>query len=1238
MEHPASSTPLRVLVRPPPPPPPTSSSSSSAASSSSHSLPPNSTQPNPPSSVQNNDGVIVIGLIGRDPDEATQLLNRILDANVFGSGKQDIDIHADLRNSENDGGESISDWFRSRRISYYFEKEKGIVFLLLSTSGRRHCASGSAFEECESDDLRGILVLFLVCHVIMFLNEGSHFDTNLLKKFRLLQSAKHALAPFVKSQITIPKSSSSSFLLSSSQQANLGAKSSNKSPSRPAATGGRHAASVSLMSGSYSSLFPGQCAPVLLFIFVDDFSDCASSGLQAEDQTDELSSANQSGGPVGLLRGNVSSNPSTSVVMLSRPASKSEGGFRKKLQSSLDGQIRFLIKKCRPLSGGATEGGHSGSSMGSRGMGHGGSGAGIGGALFSIDATRAVALLERSTNHKGESLNFVTDLIDQVLEGKASLDILHLENNSHNPYKEDVQSIREFIYRQCDILRGRGGLSMNPSSGSAAGVGMVAVAAAAAAASAASGGSSVGVGGGSTKAICNPPELPSLENWLSATQLLLDALISVKHNVVKEKEDFAFESDRSGDMSRPIQSNRKEVTSSGRDAINAAISCLEGGKGLNMKFSVGWCQKALPAAIQVYMGGLPPCYPTTVHEEHLEKALRAFFSMVKGSAVQMFSEKLKEECNSIWKSGRRLCDAVSLTGRLCMHQKHGVEHEDATSLVSQNSTICDLDVDAKSDASLKKHCSGYVFLHACACGRSRRIREDPFDFESANVAFNHFPDCENILPSLSLPTLTENGPFKTSAWSLIRLGGSRYYEPTKGLVQSGFCKTRKFLSICTIAPNRQGNINGFSMGSTRKAPMSSSSKSDPKIQSVPEVVNNLPLPVEGQKKGAGSISSGDQRISFGRGLPILEMKKPFTAAITGTLDQDSAFPPLQQRKQSGTGMKQNVEKVQKENESPGNAGNQWNLKRNEVPIQENSQSNESACQMEDSPFLQIGSNVVPVFLNGSKKVQPANSLKYAIVYIGFEHECPHGHRFLLSAEHLELLGAPYSSSDDAITSSIENSQNQSTAVVNQGKGHKQEKVHLHTVRMEKPAVNRSKGMILEHDQLKEHGQSLMVPAALPRFWKDFDESLQDTIVNDGTEGCILLNRHLPIYMKCPYCGMVKSKKRSDVNFAGMISQLQRIFLVTPPFPTVLATCPLVQFEASLLPPSVHDRESQSCFSLGSQVILPPESFVTLRLPFVYGVQLNDGVSRPLQPSEHRPESTAWICKGTVLQVLSKGNL
>lgn len=76
---------------------------------------------------------------------------------------------------------------------------------------------------------------------------------------------------------------------------------------------------------------------------------------------------------------------------------------------------------------------------------------------------------------------------------------------------------------------------------------------------------------------------------------------------------------------------------------------------------------------------------------------------------------------------------------------------------------------------------------------------------------------------------------------------------------------------------------------------------------------------------------------------------------------------------------------------------------------------------------------------------------------------------------------------------------------------------------------------------------------------------------------------------------------------------------------------------SCLPPTVHEREQKLQFSLGSSVTLPPESFLSLRLPFVYGVQLEDGSLYPLKPFESQPELTAWITKGTSLQVLSKGN-
>lgn len=81
----------------------------------------------------------------------------------------------------------------------------------------------------------------------------------------------------------------------------------------------------------------------------------------------------------------------------------------------------------------------------------------------------------------------------------------------------------------------------------------------------------------------------------------------------------------------------------------------------------------------------------------------------------------------------------------------------------------------------------------------------------------------------------------------------------------------------------------------------------------------------------------------------------------------------------------------------------------------------------------------------------------------------------------------------------------------------------------------------------------------------------------------------------------------------------------------------IYLQASCLPLSIPDSEQKLQFSLGCRVILPPESFLTLRLPFVYGVQLDDGRLHPLNPFEHQPELTAWITKGTTLQVLSKGS-
>ncbi|CAL5432227.1 unnamed protein product [Camellia sinensis] len=1199
--NPSSSSPMRVLARPPNPTPPQPTSTATLTPP----IPPSSSSPPP----QN--GVVVVGFIGRRRGDVTQLINRILDANVFGSGNFDKNLCFEKVGI----GEEVKQWFDCRGISYFHEDEKGILYLQFSStrcpavedfsdfSSSSSSGFDSLLEEREFGDVQGMLFMFSVCHVVIFIQEGSRFDTQILKKFRILQAAKHAMAPFARSQTTPSSTSRSHHSSSSSRTSVLGTMSNNHSPGRNSGILSRNASAISFMSGlgSYTSLFPGQCTPVILFVFLDDFSD-VNSGSNTEESID-TSSLNQSSSLSSLARPSLPMKGSGPVVVLARPVSKSEGGFKKKLQSSLEAQIRFSIKKCRTLTSSETS--HAGSRSGAISNSA---------PLFSLDASKAVALCDRSSNQRGESLDFATGLVESVLSGKATSDSLLLESHSQSATKEDILSVKEFIYRQADILRGRGGLVTNTNSGSAAGVGMVAVAAAAAAASAASG-----------KTITTP-ELPSMDIWLSSSQLILCGILSAKRGYIIEPENSKRNPCQKNTVAPAVEGIVPRVA----DPLEIAVSCLENGKGLNTKFSTLWCQRALPAAKEVYLNDLPACYPTSKHEEQLEKALCAFCSMVKGPAVQNFMKKLEDECTSIWSSGRQLCDAVSLTGKPCMHQRHDVKTDGLLS----------------SDG-VKPHSSGFVFLQACACGRSRRLRSDPFDFETANITSNCFADCDNLLPALQLPQVKNAGPIQSLSWSLIRVGGARYYEPSKGLLQSGFCATQKFLlkwtiflekpkrQNCSLASDpQQGSVstkllNEFIAGGDIKKSGASQmnikeSQSGNEIQKEPPSQNN---------------PSDEKKINFGRGIPNFTMRKPFSEVVAGSAAAVSGFPPLQSRKLpsvgSEKGMKQSSARDGDEERVNHTADYQQSKKSEDITaVQDTVNGNGIGVNgyADGNPILQIGSNVVPVNMNTGEKVKLNNSLKNVIVYVGFEHECPNGHRFILTPEHLKELGSSYSLSEEShIPSSAENSDNKMANPSKLSKNGGHGKAHRNSNGMNTSAVRKVRNLDKTKEIAANSNHYLDEVAQFSgagneqNSVKDLAESLYAVGLNDGAFS--LLNRNLPIYMNCPHCRTSKKKKdRPTTKFAGTISQLQRIFLVTPPFPVILVTCPVIQFETSCLPPSVLDREQKLEFSFGCPVILPPESFLSLRLPFVYGLQMADGSLQSLRPFEHHPELTAWITK------------
>eukprot|EP01018_Ginkgo_biloba_P020644 Gb_15944 [translate_table: standard] len=1302
---------LRVLTRP--------SATSSASSDSLPSfpcatipLPSSSSSLSPLSGGQSHssvgqppsaNGVVVVGVVGRSQDDVTQLLNRILDAQIFGFGNRDRglwnDFSDDIRKARNDGdGNGMEEafraalqeegiledgfnedvkckepdmgssrreaaWIRKKRISYYLDEEKGIVYVQFAW-GSPHMdllmedsqEFPSILDRHETDDLCGLLVMFSVCHIIVFIHEGARFDTQILKTFRTLQAAKHALSPYVKTQVLpglLP-------VPASSTRGTTTRPMSAPSSSSPGRGGiiGRHASTIQLMSGSSPTLFPGQCTPVMLFVFLDDFTDGSASGSHGtthqEDTVEAAASGNLQGtsgpqysGLVHISRSNLQSKASNPVVMLARSASKMEGGFRKKLQSSLEVQIRFLIKKCRTITGGGDGGPTAGLGLGPRGPGNVSSlsGAGIGGTLFALDAARAVALVDRSSNRKGESLDAAVGVIEDILNGKEGSENLLLENSSNGGVSEDIQTVKDFLYRQAEVLRGRGGIATNSTSGSV-GVGMVAAAAAAAAASAAAGGS-----GGTIKAFSSPPELPSLVNWLSACHLLFEALGTTEYTVADKVKGASTRGPEGSinyqkkEFQEPASSGRMGGgLQTGQGALEMAIACLESGKGLDMKFSAAWCERALPAAKEVYMKGLPPCYPTALHKSQLEKALRAFRAMVRGPAVHLFPQKLKEDCEAIWKSGRQLCDAISLTGKPCVHETHDVTLASSTESAESEKAV------------VKSHSSGFVFLHACACGRSRRLRNDPFDFESANVTFFHFPNCEDLLPSFSMPNVEYGKPLGGSAWSLVRLGGQRYYQPSAGVLQSGFCANENFLSAWTITFAMQDAIQNVLVDVQQKEAVPPSSviqdsvlqiadtEEQTKVSSV--IVEAIPPEVrvlgkEQQRKSTEKAPADDTKLNSSRGFPVSEMKKPFAEVVAkSNCNTDSAFPPLQQNRQQvpvpERNGKQRSGKERKDQVVHGvnDDASSTTLKMDTVK-ERNPQNAETGGQREENSVLQVGSNTLPIIENKGERPLPSIGMKHVVVYLGFEHECSYGHRFLLSLEHLEKLSSPYTESTNC--GGLEKPADQAAFTLKQAKqAHK----HMYSSDMQNITESRAKWANSTQDMVSnQHGQSISHYTKLTNTEMKCQGDLPRVIINEGEgPGFSLLNMNLPIYMNCPHCKTsTKSKKQHSLKFASTISQLQRIFLVTPPFPTVLATCPVVQFEGSCLPASLQQVEQCSRFSLGCRVVLPPESFLSLRFPFVYGARLDDGSPIALLPRAYKPELTAWLVKGTTLQIVSKGN-
>lgn len=117
----------------------------------------------------------------------------------------------------------------------------------------------------------------------------------------------------------------------------------------------------------------------------------------------------------------------------------------------------------------------------------------------------------------------------------------------------------------------------------------------------------------------------------------------------------------------------------------------------------------------------------------LAQAKRIFSQHARGPACEKYIKQLEEDCVRVWKAGRQLCEAISLTGNPCVNEV-GIKSElymtyhflpDCTLSLQLHRLLESVEIEEK-DLPEKPHCSQLKTKAACNCGRKQAERDDPF--------------------------------------------------------------------------------------------------------------------------------------------------------------------------------------------------------------------------------------------------------------------------------------------------------------------------------------------------------------------------------------------------------------------------------------------------------------------------------------------------------------------------------
>ncbi|KAL7334063.1 hypothetical protein PS15p_202883 [Mucor circinelloides] len=377
-------------------------------------------------------------------------------------------------------------------------------------------------------------------------------------------------------------------------------------------------------------------------------------------------------------------------------------------------------------------------------------------------------------------------------------------------------------------------------------------------------------------------------------------------------------------------------------------------------FSKSHSMDVMQKCHEVYLQDSPPFYTEKYHAWKKNNVMRMYRSLARGPCMEEYATRLERECDNVWKGGRQSCEHISLTGRACrLKVGHEKEVISPKQLRDERAVIVDP----------AKHNSGYNFFHACDCGKTQRVREDPFDIQDANIKFyNKFSCCLGVGRAAldikqsrfgekqDLVLNYDEIPAHDAA--LLYLGSSNMYKNNVGLDKvEGFMNNTNFLIPWSITTMNELKLRQQEAANT----VANTAINDPPSKAINDTflrpnVSNQPATRETEWPVLG------RAISMQKTNTHVVAAAPVVASL-------EAFPALGSNPTPSTGT------TSSSSPAPSNT------------------SVSTATTPQTPPTRQL-------FDTRRKKHHRSRDRIQGLIrgYVGAEYECPHGHRFLSCGE------------------------------------------------------------------------------------------------------------------------------------------------------------------------------------------------------------------------------------------------